>query len=235
MARKKIMLFIVEGPTDETSLSTVLSRIFSSDTVRFHVVHGDVLTRDFVTPDKIVTAVNQQIKAFRGDVYKTGDFCKVVHLVDTDGAFIPDHAVVREEIEGKGYPFYTATQILTPQPENIIDRNQRKSKNLTRLSSIGKVGGIPYSIYFFSSNLDHVLHGSNNLTEAEKITCSRSFDMQYADDPNAFIRLIKNESFAVHGTYQETWTFIRQGTRSLERHSNFGIELPDQWECTQHE
>lgn len=39
MARKKIMLFIVEGPTDETALSTVLSRIFSSDTVRFQVVH----------------------------------------------------------------------------------------------------------------------------------------------------------------------------------------------------
>ena len=41
MAKKKIMLFIVEGPTDETSLSTVLSRIFSSDTVKFQVVHGD--------------------------------------------------------------------------------------------------------------------------------------------------------------------------------------------------
>ena len=56
MARKKIMLFIVEGPTDETSLSTVLSRIFSSDTVHFQVVYGDVLTRDFVAPDKIVAA-----------------------------------------------------------------------------------------------------------------------------------------------------------------------------------
>lgn len=28
MAKKKVMLFIVEGPTDETSLSTVLNRIF---------------------------------------------------------------------------------------------------------------------------------------------------------------------------------------------------------------
>ena len=60
------MLFIVEGPTDETALSTVLSRIFSSDTVRFQVVHGDVLTQDFVGPDKMVAAVNEQIKRFRG-------------------------------------------------------------------------------------------------------------------------------------------------------------------------
>ena len=81
MARKKIMLFIVEGPTDETALSTVLSRIFSSDTVRFQVVHGDVLTQDFVGPDKMVAAVNEQIKRFRGNIYRPGDFCKVVHLL----------------------------------------------------------------------------------------------------------------------------------------------------------
>lgn len=66
MAKKKIMLFIVEGPTDETALSTVLNRIFSSESVKFQVVHGDVLTQDFVAPDKIVAAVNEQIKQFRG-------------------------------------------------------------------------------------------------------------------------------------------------------------------------
>ena len=46
MAKKKIMLFIVEGPTDETALSTVLNRIFSSESVKFQVVHGDVLTQN---------------------------------------------------------------------------------------------------------------------------------------------------------------------------------------------
>ena len=53
MAKKKVMLFIVEGPTDETSLSTVLNRIFSSATVKFQVIHGDILTRDFTSSDKI--------------------------------------------------------------------------------------------------------------------------------------------------------------------------------------
>ena len=230
MARKKIMLFIVEGPTDETALSTVLSRIFSSDTVRFQVVHGDVLTRDFVAPDRIIAAVNEQIKLFRGNIYKPSDFCKVVHLTDMDGAFIPEDSIIEEAAEGRQYPFYTDTQILTPEPANIIDRNTRKSRNIAKLSSTGRIGGIPYSFYYFSCNLDHVLHGRNNLSEAEKIACSRAFDLQYADAPNAFIRFMKEESFAVHGTYQETWAFIKQGTRSLERHSNFGIELPVQCE-----
>lgn len=209
MAKKKIMLFIVEGPTDETSLSTVLSRIFSSDTVHFQVVHGDVLTRDFVAPDKIVAAVNEQVKLFRGSVYKPGDFCKIVHLADTDGAFIPESAVVKETLEGKQYPFYTDIQILALEPENILDRNVRKSRNIARISSIGKIGGIPYSFYYFSCNLDYVLHGRNNLSEAEKIVCSRAFDLRYADAPDAFIRFMKDESFAVRGTYQETWAFIK--------------------------
>ena len=60
MAKKKVMLFIVEGPSDETSLSTVLNRIFNSSTVKFQVVHGDVLTRDFTESDKIVAAVWEQ-------------------------------------------------------------------------------------------------------------------------------------------------------------------------------
>lgn len=230
MAKKKIMLFIVEGPTDETSLSTVLSRIFSSDTVRFQVVHGDVLTQDFVAPDKIVAAVNEQIKLFRGNIYKPSDFCKVVHLADTDGVFIPDDAVIKENVEGRTYPFYTDAQILAPEPEKIIDRNARKSRNIARLFNIGKIGGIPYSFYYFSCNLDHVLHGSNNLSEAEKIASARAFDLQYADDPDAFIHFMKDESFAVQGTYSETWTFIKQSLHSLERHSNFGIELPEQCE-----
>lgn len=70
MAKKKVMLFIVEGPTDETSLSTVLNRIFNSSTVKFQVVHGDILTRDFTASDKIVAAVWEQVKAFMGDIYK---------------------------------------------------------------------------------------------------------------------------------------------------------------------
>lgn len=87
MAKKKVMLFIVEGSTDETSLSTVLSRIFSSSTVKFQVVHGDVLTHDFTSSNKIVTAVWEQVKDFMGSVYKKSDICRIVHLTDTDGVF----------------------------------------------------------------------------------------------------------------------------------------------------
>lgn len=61
MAKKKIILFIVEGPSDETSLSTVL------------------------TPERIVSAVWDQVKAFMGVIYRKSDICRIVHLTDTDG------------------------------------------------------------------------------------------------------------------------------------------------------
>lgn len=38
----------------------------------------------------------------------------------------------------------------------------------------------------------------------------------------------KDEAFAAHGTYHETWAFIKEGVHSLERHSNLGIGLPEQ-------
>lgn len=233
MAKKKIMLFIVEGPTEETSLSTVLSRIFSSDTVRFQVVHGDILTKDFVTPDKIVAAVNEQVKQVRENIYKPSDFCKIIHLADMDGVFIPDDVVLQEQVEGRVYSIYTETNILSNNRQGILDRNERKRKNMIRLSSCKKINGISYSLYYFSCNLEHVLHGRNNLNDEEKIILANSFDLKYADEPDAFIHFMRDESFAVPGEYSETWKFIKEDLHSLERYSNFGLALPDKSEWQQ--
>lgn len=107
MAKKKVMLLIVEGPTDETSLSTVLNRIFSSATVKFQVIHGDILTRDFTSSDKIVAAVWAQVKEFMGSIYRKSDICRIVHLTDMDGVFIPDDAVVENDTVEIDTPPYT--------------------------------------------------------------------------------------------------------------------------------
>ena len=123
MAKKKVMLFIVEGPTDETSLSTVLNRIFSSSTVKFQVVHGDILTRDFTSSDKIVAAVREQVKEFMGSIYRKSDICRIVHLTDMDGVFIPDDAVVEDDsMETGAPPYYTETQIQTPNRAGVLNR-----------------------------------------------------------------------------------------------------------------
>ena len=227
MAKKKVMLFIVEGPTDETSLSTVLNRIFSSATVKFQVIHGDILTRDFTSSDKIVVAVWAQVKEFMGSIYRKSDICRIVHLTDMDGVFIPDDAVVENDtVETDTPPYYTETQIQTPNRAGILDRNQRKRNNIDRLSACPKVAGIPYSMYYFSLNLEHILHGRTNLSDWEKIRCAEEFDLKYGDDPDGFTLFMKESSFSVCDNYRRSWAFIKTELHSLERYSNFGIELP---------
>lgn len=224
---KKILLFIVEGPTDETALSTVFNRIFSSELIRFHVIHGDLLTKDFITPDKIIAEVNAQIKRFCGNIYKPIHFAGVVHLIDTDGAFIPENAIIKDQSKGRAYPYYTDDTILTPAPDSVIDRNKRKRSNILKLTGLQRIGGIPYQIYYFSCNLDHVLHGERNLTEDEKILKARDFDLRYADHPDAFIRLLKSAEILAPGDYRETWSYIQSGLLSLQRRSNVGLILPE--------
>lgn len=42
MESKKVVLFIVEGPSDQSALSVILSKVFDQDEVYVYVVHGDV-------------------------------------------------------------------------------------------------------------------------------------------------------------------------------------------------
>lgn len=186
------------------------------------------MTRDFTSSDKIVSAVWNQVKNFMREIYKKNDICRIVHLTDMDGAFVPDDAVVEANaMEADAPPHYTETQIQTPNRVGILNRNRRKRKNIDKLSACPEIAGIPYSMYYFSLNLDHVLHGKTNISEWEKIQCAEAFDLKYGDDPDGFTLFMKESSFSVCDDYRSSWAFIKTGLHSLERYSNFGIELPD--------
>ena len=45
---KKIVLVIVEGPSDDTALGMLLDNYFDPKTVKVHVVHGDITTQTSV-------------------------------------------------------------------------------------------------------------------------------------------------------------------------------------------
>ena len=120
---KKVILFIAEGPTDEDALSPVLKKIFQNSHVRFHVVHGD-LTSDFtVDNSNAVKTVNSHIK-MELDRYgfKRSDIIRVIHLIDTDGAFIPNANVVAGDVE---HIQYEENQIVTKSVPRTIARNEQ--------------------------------------------------------------------------------------------------------------
>ena len=127
---KKVILFIAEGPTDEDALSPVLKKIFQNSHVRFHVVHGD-LTSDFtVDNSNAVKTVNSHIK-MELDRYgfKRSDIIRVIHLIDTDGAFIPNANVVAGDVE---HIQYEENQIVTKSVLRTIARNEQKQRVLSK-------------------------------------------------------------------------------------------------------
>lgn len=223
---KKVILFIVEGPTDEDALSPVLKKIFQNAQVRFHVVHGDLSTDFSVDNSNAVKTVNEHIKLeLERYGFKRSDIIRVIHLIDTDGAFIPNANVVAGDVERLQYE---ENRVVTKSVQQTIARNERKQRVLHRLYPEKKVGAIPYAVYYFSRNLEHVLHNdSGNLTDQQKADRADAFADAYSGSAEAFISFLSGSDFTVQGAFGETWQFIFEGTNSLHRHSNLHLLFSD--------
>ncbi|MDR0923762.1 MAG: hypothetical protein LBN31_05375 [Hungatella sp.] len=219
---KKVILFIVEGPTDEETLSPVLKKTFQREDVRFHVVHGDMTSNWSVSGNNAVKTVYEHIEVERKRYgIEKKDILKVIHLVDIDGAFIPADKVIPSKT---GAIQYFDDRIESADPDGVVDRNTRKSQVLYRLCTADAVGKIPYSIYYFSRNLEHVLHDDNrDLTDDEKINYADAFADRYGSDQKGFQAFISSDDFAVPGDFRETWNFIMQGLNSLHRYCNLHL------------
>lgn len=220
---KKVLFFLVEGPTDEGALSAVMKHIFDSQAVHFQIVHGDITTERDISGKNAKEYVAERISAeMKKYGYQKNDIFRIVHVIDTDGAFIPADAVCKWADEGTGY---FEDHIETKYVSFIRQRNAKKNEVIARLSRTGKVlRDIPYSIFYFSRNMEHVLHNRpEELSDEDKIDLADAFAERYENDIPGFLALIRAEDVAVPGSYPETWSFICSKTNSLGRHSNFHL------------
>ncbi len=227
MTRKKIILFIVEGINDKTCLEGVLEKVLESEEVRFQITDGDITTRFDIDEYKIRNEIGKTVKAFKDKYHlKTEHFMEVVHIIDTDGLFLKEDAVHFFETEN---PIYMDDGIYTKNMDKMNERNKKKAAVVERMLELHTVlKTIPYSVYYFSSNMDHVLYNQANLTPKEKDDLADLFDEEYADKPEEFVRFMRESSFTVRGTYEDTWDFIRLDKNSVKRYSNFGVYLTKQ-------
>jgi hypothetical protein len=215
---KKIILFIVEGISDEEALGLSLSKYFNNNQIKFEIVCGDITSNKSSNQQNIKSKIGKIINNVRGDIYKKSDFLKVIHLVDTDGAFIDEERVFEEDVD---FTIYEEERIINKSKQSIVERNKRKSSILNKLFTTKRIAGIDYNVYYFSCNLEHVLHNIIQVEENEKIELARSFSDKYDKDIMLFRDFFNSKDFKVEGEYLDTWEFIRKDNNSLKRYSNF--------------
>lgn len=247
----KIIAVLVEGKTEITCLKRVLSSLYERINENYEVVFllmrqdkgqngGDITSKNHVYPSQLPGIIIKEyiepfLKLYGGI---EPDYIKeIIHIIDMDGAYIDDSAIWPDAEHEK--PFYDAKSILTSNPRNIVDRNKRKRNNIDYLSDELKnitfkkepkdkasQAIVDYSVYFFSSNLDHVINGNANTPYKDKIRKAEEFARRYKK-PEEFIEAIKFLPGTLKDkTYEESWRFIRErGNNSLEPHTNINILL----------
>ncbi|SEA91096.1 hypothetical protein SAMN05216349_1519 [Oribacterium sp. KHPX15] len=220
---KKVIAVIVEGPTDVEAIGSILKSYFSSDEVQFVVIHGDITTQEFVSAENIISKIDEQVHITMGQYsYHDDDMKQIFHILDTDGACIPDEDVHESE-QGTTIKYFL-DHIETPDVKYIRERNRRKSALLYKLSSTSKIHGIPYRAFYNSRNLEHALYGiSEDLSDDKKSELADDFAEKYEEDLDGFIKLINSDEIAVKGTWKDTWKYIQKEHHSLERHSNMHL------------
>jgi len=222
VARKKVVFVIVEGPSDEVALGVLLNRIYDSDTVFVQIMHKDITAEYGNSSANIISVVGNEVRAYaKSNHYNKSDFREIIHIIDMDGAYIPDSNIIEDKETVK--PRYSLTDIRTYNIENIVRRNNAKSANINKLCSCYEIWGVPYRAYYMSCNLDHVLYNKLNSSDEEKENDSYKFARKYKDKIPEFLDFISNSDFSVVTGYKESWSFIKQGLHSLERYTNLGL------------
>ena len=230
---KRILFFIFEGSTDITSLGRYFEQQFNSDNckVMARSTHGDITSDWDTTCDNVLCRIKAVVDDFSRKYKLTySDFLGIVQVIDTDGVYVSEKRIVTSNHE---HPFIDVGKgvIKTRNKWEIADRNLDKSELVDLLVECDEIEGVPYRVFYMSSNLEHVLHNRANCTEKnDKMRLANKFALRYASDQQGFIDFISESDFAVKGGYLESWDFIRDSkkdTRSLERHTNIGLIFDD--------
>lgn len=231
---KKFILFLVEGENDRKELEAILhAKCFEPFKDRYvpeiKVIGTDVTSEKKSSPKNIKNVVTKAVQEWRNggipfhDI-KTYEVKEIVHIVDIDGAFVAPARVVYTDT---GKLFYTDDVIQCANPNTIIERNNRKSNCLKILCAASQIDNIPYSIYYVSCNMDHVLFGERNPSSQDKRLKANDFRMMCAKDPEYLLKTIFCEDIASNTMYEESWKQIGEGTNSLLRKTNFNLFFGD--------
>lgn len=182
---KKAVILIVEGITDEIVLEPLRQYVHQNQ-LFIKVIHGDPYTKKWhqsKTAKEIVGEIMKEVKI--ETKFKNSDILQVVQLIDTDGIFIPiDHFVVDTTIQPEDEKSYLYSQnsnevkVISEPAKDALIRTWQKKKNLV-MSLRGGIhysnNKIPFTLFYNSLNLDHVITGEQLPKKRERKSCTKVF------------------------------------------------------------
>lgn len=220
---RKTVLFIVEGSSDKAALEKIFKAIYKKNkNIDFRFAHGDISSDENVTVENVCDKIYRIADEFMKDrKLKKSDIWQIVQIFDTDGAYIPEYAI----LWGDTSKFvYTLTNITCRDINKVKERNKRKKEIMDFLLAQDKIKSLPYEIYFMSCNLDHALYNKQNLEDDKKQGYADAFYEKFIGKEIKFIDFLQTD--VVNGTpnsYLGSWRYIKEELHSLERHTNLHV------------
>ncbi|WP_108671833.1 hypothetical protein [Peribacillus acanthi] len=222
--KKKVVLIIVEGECDETLLIERLREKFVQHDIRFEPQRGDIFYNSSQHGKPIRDIIGDKVREILiKRKFKQQDILAVLHILDTDGCFIPEDSVIVDQSQ-LPLTLYKDTCISVPtdaQKNNIILRNNDRSRNIRTMNSINKIVSKKYNyqLYFFSRNLEHVIFDDPNPSQNEKLDKIESFIEELEQPIEEFLAqyMPRLSSESYEEQYIESWNSISTGSESLKR------------------
>jgi hypothetical protein len=222
--KKKVVLLLVEGSCEEVLLYNRLRILFEQHNIRFRIQHGDILY-DLDRPEEpIKSVIGNAVNEFmiKSKFCPEDVFC-VLHIIDMDGCFIPDDAIVIDDKQ-KELTVYHVDRITVPhekQKQQIATRNADRSTNINIMKALNTIlsAEIDYRMYYFSRNLEHVLFKEPNPEKDRKFPEVERFIEQLEIPIEDFLQ---GSMPLLSGAdpYTESWDRISERTASLQQYSN---------------
>lgn len=255
--KRQVILFLVEGDSERLALRDRIAEFYDnvdeslevffpelflpandpSDPTAKIETGGDITQRYDVYPGKYDEKIYEYFLRDFFDIEHLlpKDVTKIIQLVDMDGAYIDDSLITEcDDPSSNSRPVYEESGIVCKRPSSLLGRHRRKRLNLdylkTKESIKIKQKTVPFSAYFFSSNLDHFINHTANLEGREKTNCAEAFSNGFIGNPEGFAKFFIDDPDAIQGkTYKESWDFITElgSLESLHRHTNINILLEE--------
>lgn len=198
--RGGVILFIVEGPSDQDAITAFIAKEVLEQNIRVtvKVMHGDILTKyeSYIKEFSVHSSnVKGEIKkiildylnspSVKSSYIRINDIRKIYYMTDTDNCFLKTeiHSVNKKECLNKMFNF----------EEIELSKNKK----------------VEFEIIFFSHNLEHVIDNNfNKLTDKEKEQIASDFAVESLNNRDYFIKTFTT-SLMIWDSFKESYKGIQ--------------------------